>query len=169
MAKYRLAVINPWRPERNPILNGYTGKLFEDEVLGTCRVKASGKMRFYRAFREVLHNQPWNPLKPTNHQTVVFHQAVARNMRELRMNPAQLKVFTAVGSALDRYHGIDGFFSFEGIVVTLDCTTNPHKDVSKARIIVREDDALDNGFRDSAREIAYRFKKALVDGLKGVI
>lgn len=41
---------------------------------------------------------------------------------------------------MDVFHGVDGFFEFHGIVVTIDVTTNPNKDSGKADVIVHPDD-----------------------------
>lgn len=48
----------------------------------------------------------------------------------------ELKLYTALKSSLDIYHGIDGIFSFRGKIVTIDVTMNPHKDKYKADVIV---------------------------------
>lgn len=53
---------------------------------------------------------------------------------------SELKLYTAVGSQLDYWHGIDGFFEFkhEGktIRVTIDVTSNPQKDKTKADVLL---------------------------------
>jgi len=154
-------------PTFNPELRGYTGRIFEREVLGECRVRAHGKMGFYASLKEVMRGQPSNTFEPMG-ETDRFYTAVCGQMRRKGLNPVGLQIYTAVGSSLDRFHGIDGFFSFEGIIVTVDCTINPHKDVTKARVLVTGEDFV-AGYHDVAEDIAARFKTAIHCGWKGVI
>jgi len=159
---------NPWKADRSPELAGYTGRIFEREVLGECLIKARGKVSFHSALNAVFRHQPSDPCRPNGYQTVEFYNTVAYHMSALGMNPRRLQVYTAVGSALDRWHGIDGFFSFEGALVTLDCTINPHKDSSRARVLVTAHDAF-TGFHEAAIEVAFRFKDAIECRVKGVV
>ncbi len=116
--------------------SGYTGHLFEEEVIGRCRVTHNGHMRWREAMELVRKNQP---------------AALPITARRLRNRVAErigdtvgtLKFFTAVGTPLDFFHGVDGFFEFKGVVVTIDVTMNPHKDSGKADIIVQKDDLND--------------------------
>ncbi|MDE1974947.1 MAG: hypothetical protein KGI49_00310 [Patescibacteria group bacterium] len=144
--------------------SGYTGKILETEVLGECRIKARGYLKFNQSIEEVKENQPYDPHHPTG-EAGSFHDAVAEAMG---IEPDQLEMYTAVGSALDRFHGVDGFFEFNGIVITVDVTANEHKDSYKARVIVTEEDA-GNGFKESARIIAAEFKRAKDLGWTGVV
>jgi hypothetical protein len=48
-----------------------------------------------------------------------------------------------VRSALDVFHGVDGFFEFRGVVVTIDVTINPNKVCGKADLVVSGDDFED--------------------------
>ena len=144
--------------------SGYTGHILEQEVLGECRVRAHGYLKFNQALEEVKENQPYDPRHPTG-EASEFHKAVADAMG---IDSEKLELYTAVGSTLDRFHSIDGFFSFEGIIITLDVTANEHKDSYKARVIVSMDDA-ENGFKNSAAEIAAQFRRSKELGWTGVI
>ncbi len=145
-------------------LSGYTGHIFELEVLGECRATSHGYMRFYRALREVEASQSRQANQPTG-EAKRFRDAVAQAMG---IHPLRLHLYSAVGSALDHHHGVDGFFTFDGIIITVDTTINPHKDVSDARVIVTYDDAV-NGYEESARQVAGWFNRARVCNWKGVI
>jgi hypothetical protein len=121
-------------------------------------------MKFNQALEEVKENQPYDPHHPTG-EAAEFHRAVASAMG---VDPEELELYTAVGSTLDRFHGVDGFFSFNGIIVTVDVTANPHKDSYKARVIVNLEDA-GNGFKESSAEIAAQFDRSKRLGWTGVI
>ena len=113
--------------------SGYTGLLFEEEVLGRCRATARGYMKWSEALHFARANQPAQKT-PTMRQ-------LERTVRELTGTAATF--YTAVRTPLDLYHGVDGWFEFRGAVVTLDVTRNPHKDSGKAHLIVHEDDVGD--------------------------
>ena len=91
-------------------------------------------------------------------------------MSERGFDPDRLRLYTAVGSTLDIYHHIDGFFFFEGVIVTMDTTINPNKDQEscRARILVTGEDAI-NGYKDVAVEIARCFERARNFDWKGVV
>ena len=144
--------------------SGYTGHIFESEVLGTCRVRAHGYIKFNQALSEVKENQPNDPHHPIG-EAGEFHKAVASVMG---VDPDKLELYTAVGSSLDIFHGIGGFFSFEGVTVTVDVTANSHKDNCKARVLVCMDDA-ENGYKQAAAEIADQFKRSKQFGWTGVV
>ena len=159
-------VVNPWRDAKDPAWRGTTGRIFETEVLGECLLRARGWMEFHRAVKAVRWAQPHDPYRPVGERQR-FNQAVKAEMQALGMQVDALGLFSAVGSPLDR-HGVDGFFSFHGIMVTVDCTINPHKDTTDSCVLVTGADA-DNGFREAANEIAFWFKWAEKNGKKGVI
>ncbi|MDE1974948.1 MAG: hypothetical protein KGI49_00315 [Patescibacteria group bacterium] len=163
-------IVAMWRGDRNPELRGYTGRIFEREVLGECRIRARGYVSFRSALGAVFRNQPGSPYEPMG-EAGHFHGVVADSMKVRGFNSSRLKLYTAIGSALDRFHGIDGFFYFEGAIVTVDATMNPHKDVSRARVIVTAEDAFSQfgEYGQAAHEIAGWFDHARIHGWKGVI
>lgn len=157
-----------WQTERNPEMAGYTGRIFEREVLGECRIRARGYVKFRPALNAVFRHQPSSPYEPSR-ETRNFHSVVAQEMKNLGMNDSHLGIYTAVGSALDLYHRIDGFFYFEGMIVTLDCTIDPNRDEHpRARVIVTGEDAI-NGYSEVAKMIAGYFRRGQVCGRKGVL
>ena len=162
-------VYNPWREPRNPELAGYTGKTFEREVLGECKVRViHGKLKFNRLVSQIRWNQPENPYYPTRERSN-FHRAVASELEGRGVHGSALGLFTAVGTPLDRYHGIDGFFSFEGIMVSVDCTLDPNMDPSpRARVVVHGEDMLD-GYKEPAYQIANLICEARRKGRKGMV
>ena len=121
-------------------MNGYTGRLFEEEVLGRCGGSWDGTsyLSYRESMRFVVEHQKWNPTDPEPQRANDVHALVAMAM-DIE-DWSELGFFTAVGSQLDRFHGIDAFFVFEGRVVTIDVTLNPHKDEHKADFIVYEQD-----------------------------
>jgi hypothetical protein len=114
--------------------DGYTGHLFEEEVLGTCRVEWHGYMTFHKSMDLVRSHQPCDPTDPSPRQANNFHARVAMAMG--LEDWSELKLYSALGTPLDYLHGIDGFFEFKGRVVTFDLTINPNKDEYKADIII---------------------------------
>jgi hypothetical protein len=163
-----LSIYSIWRGDRNPELRGTTGRIFEREVLGECLIRSHGYVKFRPALEAVFRNQPGSTFEPMG-EAANFRDAVAAKMREMGFDSSRLQLYTAVGSALDVFHKIDGFFVFEGTIVTLDTTTNPHKDCApRARVLVTAEDAI-IGYQQSAAEIAGWFNHAKACGQKGVI
>ncbi len=168
--KYQVITYNSlWRKQMNPQLAGYTGGIFEREVLGQCRVRSQGYLTFQAAMEEVMRNQPHAPHDPPG-EIGRFRSVVARKMKVAGFNPDHLHLFTAVGSTLDQFHGVDGFFVFHGITVTVDTTINDSKDEesSKALVLVTGEDAVD-GFERPAERVVGLFRYAQARGMKGVI
>src|SRR6185369_4444565 len=86
----------------------------------------------------VRKNQPCDPSDPDPRCANDLHALIAE---KLGLDDfSELKLYTAVGSPLDFWHGIDGFFEFRGHVLTIDLTVNSHKDSGKANMIVHPDD-----------------------------
>ncbi|OGG68250.1 hypothetical protein A3H77_00270 [Candidatus Kaiserbacteria bacterium RIFCSPLOWO2_02_FULL_56_11] len=113
--------------------DGYTGHLFEEEKLGRCNAPYRGHLRWKEAVEVVRKNQPRTKTP-----------FVARLEREVSAQiGSPVAFFTAVRSALDEIHKVDGFFEFQGIVVTIDLTMDPNKDVCKADLLVDAEDVAD--------------------------
>ena len=122
----------------------YTGKLLETELLGQTP-KSSSKERgldylpFRQAIEQVKNMQPGDPTDPTPRFSNDLHCTVAEfcGIEDY----SKLSLYTAVGSSLDHFHGVDAFFELNGgfggvIRVTIDVTKNPHKDAYKADIVL---------------------------------
>ncbi|MBU0612384.1 hypothetical protein KKB10_00045 [Patescibacteria group bacterium] len=137
---------------------GYTGGLVENEMLGTAQLERGKHARaqieyqpYQQAIKTVREGQPGDPSDPEARFANDLHATIAEILK--LENYSQLKFFTAVGSTLDRFHGVDGFFELQAdpsssestIIVTLDITMNPQKgDQYKAdHIIEIPTDGLD--------------------------
>ena len=107
--------------------DGYTGHLFEEEVFGWCLAQPCEYMRWREAVEAVRKNQPRQ--KPP--VATLLEREVSRQVG------GRCVFYTAVRSALDKFHGVDGFFELGGRIVTVDLTMNPHKDSSKSDVLIR--------------------------------
>jgi hypothetical protein len=117
---------------------GYTGRLLEAEVLPQCTDTLTCHLPYKVAMARVRMNQPagWNPKDPASKCMNNFHTLVAEALETT--DYSELKLFSAVGSPLDFFHGVDAFFEFQGRIVTIDVTKNPHKLEGKADFILQE-------------------------------
>ena len=79
------------------------------------------------------HVYGWNPRKPRTRAAKAMHTRVAKNLPHGRK---ELRLFVAIGSTLDAYYGVDAFFEYGGVIVTIDVTVSRHKDCPKADFIV---------------------------------
>lgn len=132
---------------KNGYKDGYTGRLFEEEVFGKCLNK-DGKKRASKkdSIEFAKKNQPWSdPSDPEPKVANKLHALVAIAL-ELGDDWSELKFYTGVGSPLD-YLGIDGFLQFaEGKIVTIDVTMNTEKskeDKDDADLIL-SDETIEN-------------------------
>ncbi|MEK7641664.1 MAG: hypothetical protein AAB365_01565 [Patescibacteria group bacterium] len=136
--------------------SGETGHIAEEEFLGTCRVCWDGKgyVNYRDAMNMARDNQTDNPSAPRLSGARMLHGAVARELKIA--DSKQLKLYTAVGTPLDLIHGVDAWFEFEGIVITIDVTMKEQKDRAKANVVVHLQDVA-NDFEFSAKDIADAF------------
>lgn len=158
-----ISLYSHWRdldPTPEP-LKTTTGHLFEWETIGECRVKSDCFMSYWPAVDLVTRSQKSSPYRPACPDAQVFHSAVAA---ALGVNKGNLGMYTAIGSPLDRYYQVDGFFKYQRIIVTFDLTKNPHKDTTRAMVLVTALDVL-LGFREASGLIAGVFKRALAHPL----
>ena len=125
--------------------DGYTGRLFEEEVLLRCHFAWKGYVPFRQSVRLVEANQPWDPTDPSTRGASDLHTQVAMAL-ELE-DWSELRLFSALRTPLDVFHGIDAFFEWKGRVVTLDLTCNRKKDGYKADLMIRPEDSDDDWSR----------------------
>ncbi len=164
----------------------YTGKIAETEMLGKTEREKSLKISYlpYRsAMALVRQTQPgtsdsnykFGPSDPEPYFANDLHASIAE-LLELD-NYDQLRYYTAVGSELDRYHGVDAFFDYfledpdHSVTITLDLTLNPHKEEYKADVVLQaSEEDLDlkgnkKGYsrlvEESANKIANAIKLAI--------
>lgn len=98
---------------------GYTGRLFEYEVLAVCQAPWDGHsyVPFQKALRLVKTHQPWDPTDPSTRAGEDLHcqVALALGLEDF----SELSFFSALGSPLDLFHGIDAVFEWKGRVMTI--------------------------------------------------
>jgi hypothetical protein len=103
-----------------------------------------GFLPFQKAVRFVKTFQPGTD--PTMPSTKVARDLLDFVAEELDIDPdseeaEELKFYTAVGSPLDRFHGVDAFIEYEDKRALIDVTMNPKKrfeDSSGNRIIMEQ-------------------------------
>ncbi len=112
-----------------------TGTEVEEEVIGHALVSWNGQyVPFHQSLRAVKSHQPWDPSDPEPRFASDLHASVAL---ALGLDDwSGLEFYTAVGSPLDFFHGVDCFFCFKGKIVTIDLTINSSKQVAKADLVV---------------------------------
>jgi len=120
----------------------YTGRMLEEEVLQRCAwIWNGGYVPYNKSIANVKKFQPWNPSDPSSLAANDLHALV---VEALGIDDySAVSFFTAIGSPLDIFHGIDGFVEWKGVVVTIDITANPLKIEHKADIILHEKDVYD--------------------------
>jgi len=151
--------------------SGITGHIFEEELFGTVGpIEWDGRYIPYdKSLHMVIDNQPegTDPTEPDKEPARDLHAqiAIALGLEDF----SELKFFTAVGSPLDRYHGVDAFIKFKGVVVTFDATLDKRKkegtDGAKADFALTEDDVNDKFVR-VANEVAEYLKAVTKKGGK---
>jgi len=168
---------------------GLTGNLFETEQIGTIDTgspeyqkalrlakekeakfgKEGGYLRFRTALELVKKFQPsdpTNPQKPFARELRIALQDILK--LETPEDYDRVKFYTAVGTPLDIFHGVDAFVEFEKenpetkkvdvYRATFDFTTNPQKQGYKSDIVVQEKDLPDPKLEaDDFLEAVHRF------------
>lgn len=139
---------------------GYTGRTFESDVLPSLQEtwKQEGYFDEAKSYEWVRNNQPWNPSDPDNKIANELHFQVAQKLGLDDVN--ELKFYSAIGSPLDFFYGIDAFFEIGDSTFTLDLSINPHKEVAKADMVIHEKDLFDEkSIEELATTISRYLKK----------
>ena len=164
-----------------------TGRLFEEELVGEADIKnpeyqkalkiaqeqeaktlkKEGYLRFRKALelaKKFQPGDPTNPRRPFGRELRIALQDLLNLKTEEEMD--RVKFYTAIGTPLDKIHGVDAFMEYEDLDkkiyrATFDFTTNPQKKVYKSDIMVLEkelpDSQLDSaGFLEKIEEYAKR-------------
>jgi hypothetical protein len=163
---------------------GYTGEIAESEVLGETTSEQKEKeaefqgeyITFNQAADPVKDNQ-FQPFKdPTNPHEKPFPYDVHATLVDVLSldNYEQVRFYTAVGSYLDKKHGIDAFFeldlgSGDSVRATLDMTQNPRKHDYKADVVFywpkegldRKDPGDRIVWQDKVNEVSKELKEVL--------
>lgn len=127
-------------------ISGYTGGIVEEELLGSIDKKKYfekypdiSTYTTYRAAVEYVKDTQWgDPENPSK----FFPRDLLRTLRKdealtVRVPAATYRYFTAIGSHLDRWHGVDAFIEVEynnptneSVIIrtTIDVTRGPHKE-----------------------------------------
>ncbi|MFA6446157.1 MAG: hypothetical protein WCW14_02825 [Candidatus Paceibacterota bacterium] len=137
--------------------SGYTGGLFEDEVLGVVKTSWDGKtyFQFREAMNMVKQSQDGTP------KTEFARKLCDEVAKQLHARPGEIKYYTSVRTPLDRFHGIDALLEFEGQFITIDASMNHQKEGStKAHVIIGQE-ALDGDVDLGASDIVSCFKRVI--------
>lgn len=138
-----------------------TGHLFEYEVLGVAAKFVTREDIKYIPYRQALQQakqkqvKEWDPTDPPTSVANDLHAMVALKLGI--DNWSELKLFSSIGQALDRFHGVDAFFEHRGNVCTIDLTLKD-KGGYKADMEVTPRDLEKDAMRCLAGDIARRLK-----------
>lgn len=147
------------------------------DVPDGINVSNTGYVRYWDAMWMVVKNQPpgWDPADPQTRMANDFQALVAEEMGEDYFG--NLMLYTARDSALDRFHGVDGFFLYpvddasaiangrdvfrnggrSYMTATIDLSLAGYKsDGYKADVILNPQDAF--SIEAAVRDIAGRFR-----------
>jgi hypothetical protein len=113
---------------------------------------------YQQAMRLARAAQPYDPCAPSRDGARKLHGAVAKELKKVLglVEDRELRFYTAVRTPLDDLHQVDGWFEFEGWVITIDLTISDRKDQAKANVVVHAQEADDN-FEFAAKDIADAF------------
>lgn len=154
----------------------YTGELLQHETLGEPLHPdaETGELEYlpYRTAMSVVREmQPFDPTDPTPSFANDLHATVAEKLG--LTDYSTLRFYTALGTSLDRHHGVDGFFEWDApeggtAVVTLDITLRD-KGAYKADVLlwVADEAALDRqNERDHYDHLLDSFAADVVSSLR---
>lgn len=138
--KYRTAA-EAWYAENEGLVRKFNER----------RLSVRERAALFGSSFSLIENLPENrdhPERATNPETQPLRDlrlAVAEGLEFVTdMDMERVKIFTAVGSPIDKQLGIDGFIRIDGpdvyqspVFVSFDYTTNPHKDKTRADVLIR--------------------------------
>ncbi len=138
-----------------------TGREFEEKVVGHCLWQWQGYTTREKAMARVRNSQPesWDPTDPEPDIANNLHAYICIKLGLEEWS--EVAFYSAVGSPLDRWYGIDAFFQFRGEVVTIDLTTNPKKRQYKADLIVHPYMVERSELEQLGQQIAHLFRESL--------
>jgi hypothetical protein len=147
-----------------PVVITRLGRRFEQSFLGyTLRdednlyFNPEEYISFVEALQEMMETQPvgYDPSSPTDGGVVELFQKVKDILEKDRDD---LRLYIAVGTRMDFFHGVDAVFSWHNVNVTIDVTVDPNKEY-KSDICLRPCDVEDEDvFRSTAENIAIILK-----------
>lgn len=127
------------------------GEQFQVEKLGKCRARCKG----YREWRDALDEAKRLQPEYKTRFVSMLEGLLARRFGE------NVPVYTAVYSAFDIFHGVDGFVEVKGVVVTFDVTLDPRKVTAKADVVYYA--------QDGVVELASRIERAAKKKTAGLV
>ncbi len=150
-----------YKHQRYTTKSGYSGQLFEYEVLGRVAKCVNSEDIKYISYRQAIEqakttqSTDWDPADPPTDVANDLHALVAMKLGIEEWS--ELKLFSAIGKALDYFHGVDAFFEYRGNVCTIDLTLKD-KGGYKADVEVSPRDLEKDAMRFLAGDIALRLK-----------
>src|SRR5581483_9077362 len=128
--------------EKKLALEKSSGARWEKQFFGcsASEFEQCAYQGLHRALNEVVriqHARGWDPINPPTEIGRRLFEAVKSFLSP--EDAADLRLYCAIGTALDIYHGADGFFRVRGHVVLIDLTTRLDKMQGKAFIFIRRD------------------------------
>jgi len=144
---------------RGSIKANTEGSEFKRKHKGGGKPLKRGYVDFEKSLMIAKSHQPWghNPRRPRAPFLREMYDCIAPLLKKGRH---YLRVFIAVKTPLDFWHGVDFFFEYEGNIVTVDVTLKPGKDFYKAKILITSNDILRNKHHRKAQEIARLLQEA---------
>jgi hypothetical protein len=131
---------NQYNRSKDPNESGY---IWEEQVF-----RVSSKMfakpvylSWQDAVSDAIERQKdlrWNPTKPRTSVGKEMFECVQSYLPKYLAD--KLQFFCAIGTALDWYHGVDGFFEIDGFLVTIDLVYS-EKQQAKADILFSKKEA----------------------------
>ncbi len=109
------------------------GRCFEDDFFGKEIIEVEERMLLYEVQRVKQFQKiyKWNPALPrTDSAAKLFYAVRAELPKKARK---QLRLYAAIGTHLDRFYGIDAFFTLGQKLVTLDLSISVRKSKSRLR------------------------------------
>jgi hypothetical protein len=134
-----------------------TGQLFEWEVVGRKKFAFDGNyLKWREALNWVIRNQFIIDNDPTEPNTLMLSDLQFTVADTIGVDANQVRIYSALGSAFDFFHGVDLFITYEGRMVTIDLTINESKRASgyKADVILSEGDFEKENIWETAQGIS---------------
>lgn len=126
--------------------NSENGRRWEIEFFRKCSSIARPEIPYknwVEAIGEVMNNENaiggefWDPTNPSTSMARALFIRVKNSLRRDNQEHKELRLFRAIGTTLDFWHGVDGFFECTGKVVTFDLKTGNYELRKKTHFIIR--------------------------------
>ncbi len=143
------------------------GSLFEQEIFGPKAVFDPKVLEAYRRyptknfkdFKESLDEVKliqdkfdWNPQRPSTLLGDHLYTLVQSHLREEFKD--DLRLYCAIGTRLDYFHGVDGFFGLRNAIFTFDLTVSDKGPKENVDITIRKTEDVAFNLVKAAKHIA---------------